>query len=225
MVLESQWTKQIFVRFHWWKIWKLKKLPRGTFINLLEVCSKLNWMFCLAPVFYLIVVILDWPQVPQLDVKFIGICNYFNQIVRNQLYLGHKGISSLFHVFRLYTIDTNLISVRNNCMISFPFCSVEWHFLFIWSLLHRLWSSHTDTFLYMLLEYVCGGELFSFLRHAGRFCVAKSLFYAAEIVSALDYLHKEDIVYRDLKPENILLDRDGHVKLTDFGFAKRLKDR
>lgn len=92
-------------------------------------------------------------------------------------------------------------------------------------IVNLLWTSHTDTFLYMLLEYVCGGELFSFLRHAGRFCVTKSLFYAAEIVSALDYLHKEDIVYRDLKPENILLDRDGHVKLTDFGFAKRLKDR
>lgn len=92
-------------------------------------------------------------------------------------------------------------------------------------IVNLLWTSHTDTFLYMLLEFVCGGELFSFLRHAGRFCMAKSLFYAAEIVSALDYLHKEDIVYRDLKPENILLDRDGHVKLTDFGFAKRLKDR
>ena len=77
----------------------------------------------------------------------------------------------------------------------------------------------------MLLEYVCGGELFTYLRSMGRFKASIAKFFTSEITSALDYLHKEDIVYRDLKPENILIDREGHVKLTDFGFAKRLKDR
>ena len=81
------------------------------------------------------------------------------------------------------------------------------------------------TFLYMLFPYVCGGELFSYLRSAGRFSAAASIFYAAEIVSALDYLHSLSIVYRDLKPENLLLDKDGHLKITDFGFAKRITDR
>lgn len=50
-------------------------------------------------------------------------------------------------------------------------------------------------------------------------------FYASEIVSALEYLHARNIVYRDLKPENLLLARDGHLKITDFGFAKKLTDR
>lgn len=50
-------------------------------------------------------------------------------------------------------------------------------------------------------------------------------FYAAEIILALEYLHSLSIVYRDLKPENLLIDRDGHLKITDFGFAKKLKDR
>lgn len=77
----------------------------------------------------------------------------------------------------------------------------------------------------MLLEYVCGGELFSYLRNAGRFNNSTSNFYAAEIISALDYLHSKKIVYRDLKPENLLLDREGHLKITDFGFAKLLEDR
>ena len=61
----------------------------------------------------------------------------------------------------------------------------------------------------MLFPYVCGGELFSYLRSAGRFSAPASMFYAAEIVSALDYIHSLSIVYRDLKPENLLLDKDG----------------
>ncbi|KAJ2747587.1 cAMP-dependent protein kinase catalytic subunit [Coemansia sp. BCRC 34301] len=79
--------------------------------------------------------------------------------------------------------------------------------------------------LYMLMEYVPGGELFSHLRRAGRFPDDVARFYAAEIVMALDYLHSLKIIWRDTKPENILLDDRGHVKLTDFGFAKRVEDR
>ena len=77
----------------------------------------------------------------------------------------------------------------------------------------------------MLFPYVCGGELFSYLRSAGRFNNNATLFYASEIVSSLDYLHSQDIVYRDLKPENLLLDREGHLKIIDFGFAKQVTDR
>ena len=49
-------------------------------------------------------------------------------------------------------------------------------------------------------------------------------FYAAEVASAFDYLHARDIVYRDLKPENLLLTNSGHIKITDFGFAKHVPD-
>lgn len=92
-------------------------------------------------------------------------------------------------------------------------------------IVHMRWSHRDGQALYMLLEYVCGGELFSYLRHAGRFSPSAAAFYAAEIVSALEYLHLRHVVYRDLKPENLLLDREGHLKITDFGFAKRLNDR
>jgi protein kinase A len=80
--------------------------------------------------------------------------------------------------------------------------------------------------LYMLLDYCPGGEIFSYLRKAKRFEENVAKFYAAEIVLILEFLHEsEGVAYRDLKPENILLDAEGHVKLVDFGFAKRVRDR
>ena len=77
----------------------------------------------------------------------------------------------------------------------------------------------------MLLEYVCGGELFSRLRKEGRFSNDVALFYITEIITAFEYLHSMDIAYRDLKPENLLIDKDGHIKITDFGFAKVVKNK
>ena len=74
----------------------------------------------------------------------------------------------------------------------------------------------------MIMEYAIGGELFSYLRKVTRFCQYTTIFYAAELVLALEYLHSYDIVYRDLKPENLLIDARGHIKITDFGFAKVL---
>ncbi|GAA6063530.1 hypothetical protein JCM10212_006703 [Sporobolomyces blumeae] len=79
--------------------------------------------------------------------------------------------------------------------------------------------------LYLLLEYVQGGELFSHLRRAGRFSADVTRFYIANLVLALEHLHRQDIIYRDLKPENLLIGADGHLKVTDFGFAKFVPDR
>ncbi|TLD11482.1 hypothetical protein E2P81_ATG10358 [Venturia nashicola] len=80
--------------------------------------------------------------------------------------------------------------------------------------------------LYMLLDYCPGGEVFSYLRRARRFNEPTSQFYAAEICLILEFLHdKEGVAYRDLKPENILIDAEGHLKLVDFGFAKKIQNR
>uniref|UniRef100_A0A803V7I1 non-specific serine/threonine protein kinase n=1 Tax=Ficedula albicollis TaxID=59894 RepID=A0A803V7I1_FICAL len=81
-------------------------------------------------------------------------------------------------------------------------------------------SFQTADKLYFVLDYINGGELFYHLQRERCFLEPRARFYAAEIASALGYLHSLNIVYRDLKPENILLDSQGHIVLTDFGLCK-----
>jgi serine/threonine protein kinase len=79
----------------------------------------------------------------------------------------------------------------------------------------------TRKHLVLILDFLCGGELFFHLQRCRRFPESRAKFYAAEIGTALEHIHKRDIIYRDLKPENLVLNRMGHVTLTDFGLAKR----
>jgi serine/threonine protein kinase/CRP-like cAMP-binding protein len=103
----------------------------------------------------------------------------------------------------------------------------------LWRIDHPFIIKLYDTFkdqdrLYMLLELVQGGELFSRLQNSptpGRIAPHEARFYAACVLDAFDSLHSQYIIYRDLKPENLLIDSDGYLKLVDFGFAKVVKDR
>lgn len=73
-----------------------------------------------------------------------------------------------------------------------------------------------------MLTYAKHGEMLNLLRRLGSFDENVTLFYASEIVYALEFLHKCGIIHRDLKPENILLSDNWHVLITDFGTAKIL---
>uniref|UniRef100_A0A8C5QIE1 non-specific serine/threonine protein kinase n=1 Tax=Leptobrachium leishanense TaxID=445787 RepID=A0A8C5QIE1_9ANUR len=88
------------------------------------------------------------------------------------------------------------------------------------------YSFQTHDRLCFVMEYANGGELFFHLSRERIFSEDRARFYGAEIVSALDYLHSEkNVVYRDLKLENLMLDKDGHIKITDFGLCKEgIKD-
>jgi serine/threonine protein kinase len=86
-------------------------------------------------------------------------------------------------------------------------------------------SFQDSTNLYLCLEFLAGGEVFSHLRTLGTFDVDVTRFYASEILLVLQALHSNGIVYRDLKPENLVFSCDGHIKFIDFGFAKRITDR
>lgn len=81
-------------------------------------------------------------------------------------------------------------------------------------------SFQTPSDLYLVTDYMSGGELFWHLQKDGKFEEKRAKFYIAELILAIQHLHQNDIVYRDLKPENILLDANGHIALCDFGLSK-----
>ncbi|XP_035381980.1 ribosomal protein S6 kinase alpha-3 isoform X1 [Electrophorus electricus] len=86
------------------------------------------------------------------------------------------------------------------------------------------YAFQTEGKLYLILDFLRGGDLFTRLSKEVMFTEEDVKFYLAELALALDHLHGLGIIYRDLKPENILLDEDGHIKLTDFGLSKESID-
>ncbi|XP_064413318.1 ribosomal protein S6 kinase alpha-3 isoform X2 [Latimeria chalumnae] len=86
------------------------------------------------------------------------------------------------------------------------------------------YAFQTEGKLYLILDFLRGGDLFTRLSKEVMFTEEDVKFYLAELALALDHLHSLGIIYRDLKPENILLDEDGHIKLTDFGLSKESID-
>ncbi|KAM1708827.1 hypothetical protein TB2_001704 [Malus domestica] len=74
--------------------------------------------------------------------------------------------------------------------------------------------------LYLVMEYLNGGDLYSLLRNLGCLDEDMARVYIAEVVLALEYLHSLNVIHRDLKPDNLLIGQDGHIKLTDFGLSK-----
>jgi serine/threonine protein kinase len=77
----------------------------------------------------------------------------------------------------------------------------------------------------MVFDMVQGGELFRLIRQEHVFPNDVALFYSSEIVVTFQHLHAMKIAYRDLKPENLLINNDGHIKISDFGFAKKIEDK
>ena len=103
-------------------------------------------------------------------------------------------------------------SIKNErdilCKISHPFI-VKMHFSF-----------QDNEFLYIAFDLLEGGDLRFHLSKQVRFGENQTKFYVGSVILALEYLHVNNIIHRDLKPENLVLDKEGYVKLTDFGIAK-----
>ncbi|RVE58602.1 hypothetical protein OJAV_G00195890 [Oryzias javanicus] len=90
---------------------------------------------------------------------------------------------------------------------------------------HLFYSLYSSTKIYLVMEYLIGGDVKSLLHIYGYFDQDMAVKYISEVALALDYLHRHGIIHRDLKPDNMLISNEGHIKLTDFGLSKVKLDR
>lgn len=116
-------------------------------------------------------------------------------------------------ILRLKQVEHTINEKNILAAVRFPF------------IVHMSASFKDNSNVYMVLDYAIGGELFSHLRAEGRFIEPRACMYAAQIILALEYLQNMDVIYRDLKPENLLFAANGYLRITDFGFAKRVEGR
>jgi serine/threonine kinase 38 len=82
------------------------------------------------------------------------------------------------------------------------------------------YSFQDENFLYLVMDYLPGGDLMSLLMNKNILTENESKFYIAELILAVESVHKLNCIHRDLKPDNILINREGHIQLSDFGLSK-----
>ncbi|KAK9862025.1 hypothetical protein WJX84_009695, partial [Apatococcus fuscideae] len=82
------------------------------------------------------------------------------------------------------------------------------------------YSFQDDEFLYLVMEYLAGGDVMTLLMRKDVLSEEETRFYVAETVLAIESIHKSNYIHRDIKPDNLLLDANGHMKLSDFGLCK-----
>lgn len=135
-----------------------------------------------------------------------------------KVFLGYKksNIDQMFAIKvmkKTEMINKNMVSQVLNernalALTKSPFC------------VRLFYSLQTVSSVYLVMDYMVGGDLKSLLSVYGYFDESMAAFYVAEVCLALEYLHSHNIIHRDIKPDNMLLSRTGHVKLTDFGLSR-----
>lgn len=131
-------------------------------------------------------------------------------LVQRKKNLKHYAMKVITKQFIQGTMESKHVKAERSVLetLNHPFL-IKFHYAF-----------QNKSKLYLVLEYAQGGDLYNYLNKMKVLTEEQCRFYAAEIICALEYLHKKNLVFRGLQPEDVLLDSEGHVKLSDFGLAK-----
>eukprot|EP00397_Hematodinium_sp_SG-2012_P016647 GEMP01016993.1.p1 GENE.GEMP01016993.1~~GEMP01016993.1.p1 ORF type:complete len:319 (+),score=54.00 GEMP01016993.1:288-1244(+) len=151
-------------------------------------------------------------QLSDFDIQRTLGCGSFGRVKYAKYYKDGNYYAVKFmkkqEIIRLKQVDHIMGEKQVMGMLDFPF------------IVNMKGSFKDDRYVYIVMEIIPGGELFTHLRRARKFTDEQAKFFASTISLTFDHMHSKNIVHRDLKPENILLCSNGYSKLTDFGFAK-----
>lgn len=116
------------------------------------------------------------------------------------------------NIIRTKQLAHTISEIRFLDALNFPF------------IIHMEYFFKNNVYVFLVMPYINGGEMFYHLRSAKKFEENLCKFYSAQVILAFEYIHYLGLVYRDLKPENILIDTEGYLKITDLGFCKKIDD-